>query len=744
MMFFYPMKKFLRDTLLETGALPFWNPYTLCGTPFLADLQVSAFYPGGFLFYMWEPETAFGATVALHLFLSALGMFLFAAETGFSRPAAFLAGAIYAFNGFALRHIYAGHLTVFQTVAWAPWIWWAYERTLKRPTVEEWTTVPVVTSDPFHQVQIRQKSFRVLASVPILTALLLLGGFPQIAFYALLFWLGLAIIHPSADPAVSFFRRMAVFGAAAGTGFLLSSIQLIPSLELTAWSTRADGMAYAAATGDSMRWFDVFNLFFPRLFGSPTDQTYWGTVSASYFWESGCYAGPVAAAALFGFRWKTASRLERYCVIVLGISLFLALGKYNPLFPLVHAIPVFKNFRVPVQILYLSVVALSILAAGLVDRVYRSVSIPIPRILGMAVLLIVCVFVFSLLLATPERFPEAFRLHATSEIARAIATFVLGFGIAAFVLILRSTERLGAGAAAVLMCFVSAAELLWGGHFLIRPAKTYVHVREEARAVQKFVADHGGGPYRVSASGPYIFANSTLLNREHGVRGYNPLVLSHYVRFWLAMWGERQDKDDYITSIPPVRSGYPPAVRLTGVRYAIDRERNQSEVFDDALPRAFWIRDAVILPEDQALREMSDTAFDPVSRIFLSGVNAAARPAPHSDSAPAASLNACTFLEDGPDRLKIGIDAPADGFLFLGDAYYPGWSASVDGARAEILRADYLFRAVAVPAGRHAVEMTYAPASFRMGMMMSFVGLLFCGGFALGVRRVMPRMPRLE
>lgn len=718
MMFFYPMKKFLREYFLETGTLPLWNPYLMCGMPFLADLQVSAFYPGGFLFYAMDPEKAFGVTVALHVWVAAVGMFLFAVESGFSRPAAFLAGAVYAFNGFALRHIYAGHLTIFQTVAWAPWIWWAFQRSLKRPLPGGW------------------------ASVSIFTALLLLGGFPQIAFYALLFWLGLAVVHPAADSAVTFPRRIAVFGVTAATGFVLSAIQLIPGLELTSWSTRADGMAYAAATGDSMRWFDFFNLFFSRLFGSPTDQTYWGTVSASYFWEAGCYAGPVAAAALFGFRWKTASRLERYCIVVLGISLFLAMGKYNPLFPFVHALPIFKNFRVPVQILYLSVTALSLLAAGLVDRVYRNESISIVRILGMTVLLIAGVFVFSVFFVVAERFPESYRLHATSEIGRGLAGFILGFGLVAFALIARSAGKIGAGVAAAILCVITAAELYRGGHFLVRPTKTYDLVREEARAIQKFAEEQGGGPYRVSASGPYIFANSTLLIRRHGVRGYNPLVLSHYVRFWLAMWGESQEKDDYITSIPPVQRLYPPAVRLLSVKYAIDRERNQAETFPDALPRAFWIRDAVIAPEDQALLKMSDPAFDPTRRIFLSGKNVAAAATPDTAPAPAVSLDACRFLEFEPDRLKIEVNAPAGGgYLFLSEIYYPGWQATVDGRPADVMRADYLFRSVSVPAGIHVVEMTYAPASFRIGMIVSGVGLFLCAAYAFYGRSLLTSRP---
>jgi len=47
--------------------------------------------------------------------------------------------------------------------------------------------------------------------------------------------------------------------------------------------------------------------------------------------------------------------------------------------------------------------------------------------------------------------------------------------------------------------------------------------------------------------------------------------------------------------------------------------------------------------------------------------------------------------------------------LALHDTYYPGWIAEIDGARAQILRADVLFRGLEVPAGRHHVVFRFAP-----------------------------------
>jgi uncharacterized membrane protein YfhO len=63
------------------------------------------------------------------------------------------------------------------------------------------------------------------------------------------------------------------------------------------------------------------------------------------------------------------------------------------------------------------------------------------------------------------------------------------------------------------------------------------------------------------------------------------------------------------------------------------------------------------------------------------------------------------------------------GVVVLNDVYYPGWIAEVDGKRKEILRADTLFRAVEVPAGRHQVVFRFAPLSLE-NLAAAFKGLL--------------------
>ncbi|MEA3339483.1 MAG: YfhO family protein [Chloroflexota bacterium] len=92
-------------------------------------------------------------------------------------------------------------------------------------------------------------------------------------------------------------------------------------------------------------------------------------------------------------------------------------------------------------------------------------------------------------------------------------------------------------------------------------------------------------------------------------------------------------------------------------------------------------------------------------------------------------------MQDAPNRVTIRAALDAPGYLVLADTYYPGWRAMVDGDPADILRANYSFRAVWLEAGEHVVEMTYRPTSALAGGAISLAALVLLGVGLLLTRR---------
>ncbi|MBK8027780.1 MAG: YfhO family protein [Chloroflexi bacterium] len=100
-------------------------------------------------------------------------------------------------------------------------------------------------------------------------------------------------------------------------------------------------------------------------------------------------------------------------------------------------------------------------------------------------------------------------------------------------------------------------------------------------------------------------------------------------------------------------------------------------------------------------------AFDPALDLILAGAacdgdDALTDPTGLSP----ASVGFVSYL---PERIELRVETDAPGLLLLADAYYPGWTATVDGQPAPVYRADVMFRAVPVPAGSHEVVFDYRP-----------------------------------
>jgi hypothetical protein len=142
----------------------------------------------------------------------------------------------------------------------------------------------------------------------------------------------------------------------------------------------------------------------------------------------------------------------------------------------------------------------------------------------------------------------------------------------------------------------------------------------------------------------------------------------------------------------------------------------------DALPRAFLVPSAMGAASDTAaLSAMNGPAFDPAETVVLMGAQAKVGHAQVGNLSYKADI-----VSYEPERVVVETTGASDGWLVLTDAWYPGWRATVDGASVEITRADVLFRAVPIPAGRHRIQFVYSPISFRIGVGISLVALVGC------------------
>ena len=87
------------------------------------------------------------------------------------------------------------------------------------------------------------------------------------------------------------------------------------------------------------------------------------------------------------------------------------------------------------------------------------------------------------------------------------------------------------------------------------------------------------------------------------------------------------------------------------------------------------------------------------------------------------SLSTIRLTAYEPNRLVYETSSPQDGVVVFSEIYYPGWTATIDGQPAEIARADYILRAMNVPAGQHTIEMRFDPKSIHVTESIAYGGL---------------------
>ena len=180
---------------------------------------------------------------------------------------------------------------------------------------------------------------------------------------------------------------------------------------------------------------------------------------------------------------------------------------------------------------------------------------------------------------------------------------------------------------------------------------------------------------------------------------------------------------DYLALRYFVTYHFPLAIAERPESHFLRRVHDQIDIYENlqALPRAFLVHGARhYLREDHLLTDLGYAdRFQPRAEVFLSG------PGPDQPPEPARPGESLTVLDDKQQRIQYQVRLAAPGYLSTSDNSFPGWRAWVNGQEVPVLRANYTFRALALPAGSFSVVFRYAPFSFRIGLWAGVASLLF-------------------
>jgi hypothetical protein len=406
-------------------------------------------------------------------------------------------------------------------------------------------------------------------------------------------------------------------------------------------------------------------------------------------------------------------------------------------------LPGFGQLRAPARFVLLLDFALAALAALGLDRLLSPLEPRTRRAfdsawrgliwLGGAAILVGGAWAYFIIFQAQDRDPALFWRVSSAGSGVVFALLMLGTGLAW--LGLRRSGRLRRGILAWLAVGIVFVDLATVGAYTDLGDRPPTDGFNHPQAVDFLRSDPGF--FRIDSRTDVWDVwqpNLALLAGLYDVSGVdNPLVIADMHRYWEGTGGRSSRLYDllgvrYLLGSKDVTLDWDKFSLVFDSDPTVNVYRNES-----AMPRAFLVHRAVVAEDhEDAWTRLHQPEFDPATTVILEGGRELGGPA---GAGGTASVEVVRYE---PDLVEIDLSNPAEGYLVLSDPHYPGWQATVDGAEAAILKADYAFRAVEVPAGDHRVTMAFRPNTWRIGLAISaatVLGLLLFGAVTLLRRR---------
>jgi hypothetical protein len=716
--FLYPMYTFISRSLHE-GVFPLWNPYLYGGAPFAADIQTGLFYPVHLLTFLLTPDVTYRTVEMLaifHIWLAGAFMYicLRGLLTGSAQLArvACLAGAL-AFMFSDLFIVHLGNLNMIEVAAWLPLIFVLFHRALwdQRPGLAVAGGVALAMSLYAGHIQ------------PFLYIVLCLGIY-------LLFHLAVLHLRYRSQPKVGSRGQAAVrtigpavltFAILFAVGIGLAAPLLFPAMEMAGYSIRLD-TPYAEAMRYSLPPAELIGLLVPNFFGRDPAQFWgpWDRVEVGYL---GVLPLLLAGVAVTLRRQAVA----RFFALLAIIALLLALGGYSVFQGWLNVLaPGFALLRAPARFIFLMDFALAALAALGLDVLLRRLDLrqrlafrALVRFVPLALVAIAAAgtpLVYTALLTSQDKDPTIF--ERISRAANGWAIFLVFAGLSVAWMLALRWRWLKPAALGWLAATLIAVDLLTLGANVDVGTTDPTGGFQHAAAISFLRQDKSF--YRIDTRTGVWDVWQPDLSLVAGIQDVggivNPLLLAGYDAYWGNLGSRSSPLYDFLNA------GYiigHKNVKLDTTKFELAFDGDpQVNVYRNTrvLPRAQVVHQAQVIPRAQALAALRAEGFNPAVSVIL-----------ESGQALAASSNvtsSATIIAYDANALQVQVTAVAPGYLVLSEVYYPGWRAWVDGAETEILRANYAFRAVAMPAGTHLVKMSFEPPLWRWGLVVAGVTLV--------------------
>ncbi|MBT3184008.1 MAG: YfhO family protein [Nitrospina sp.] len=744
LVFFIPPRQFWIEEV-KNFIFPLWNPYYHNGHPLFATLQPGVLYPTSVLHLFLPFNWAFNLNIELHFALAGIFTYLLVRAMRASQGAAIISAIGFMLSGYLIS--VHSLLSTLLSVTWVPLFFLCYFSSIKNNRLDHALLSGVIGTIMFlgGGVEVCYLTFGVAFFLTL---------FPELV-------LGL-------DNFIKIRRRLVFFAIFCAVFFGLSSVQLIPFLELSQLSIRSGGLPYKEAATWSLHLYDLVEFFVPDMYGLATDiKKYWLFQN----WLKTIYMGgiPFILAVFFLRKWDR--RAQGFLLLFL-ISLVLAMGNNTFFYPVLYDyLPLFNKLRFPVKFIFLAVLVLSV-AAGLgYDYFKKTLAERSPESQRWAQYILTLGFFFMLVFGAFSIFNEPIVASlkasgwdhpAYNEIELNLFNFkrfLVFSSLFCLGLFLYSQPKFKRPVILVGVITIFALDLFFA-HFnfyqreeftkiqktgenpkfiLSDPELLRIFVTPKTRKTENEIKENWKGlDIRKEKLFTGLLGNQRILDvngvavtRQERWRKVVDLITSAPAIDSTNLLNMMNVK--YVVSLPPITSpdfelvySYEPIPQDPQERAEFE-ESDVTKIYENKkmLPHAFLVsRCKVASSDDEYKKTLESKSFNPEQLVLL---DAEPKGFPCDEKKAPEKLEPVRVDSYESNTVELSVNSRERSLLFLSDSYYPGWKAYVDGEEVEILRANYVFRAVVIEQGEHRVRFEYDPLSFKLGLAITLLTILICG-----------------
>lgn len=733
--YFYPLRLLMHDQVLSF-AWPLWNPFIFYGMPLMGSLQIGLFYPLTLIYYIMPFDFAFNYYIVIHYFLAAIFMFWFMRSLKASKYASFFSSVAFAFSGYLLS--VSNMNTSLTSVIWLPLV--------------------IMFYDKFLRFGFRNSNFGFLIMA---LALMFLGGEPTIIYCTFFILTAWALVFNIGKKEK--IRGIAFLISAFILMALLVSVQLIPFIELAMKSNRSTLGTFDMVTLRSLPIRESVNMIFPFFFGNllrPTSYTPVLLGNNIQDWLLSPYMGVIPFLFLIFSFFKREKKIIWFFFVLSLISLILAFGKYTPIYHVLYSyLPGISFIRYPIKYLFMTTFAVSALAGFGFDELRHNPQI---RKFAVIVMSVAASMLFAFYIISNVYSRQFFLFLKGKYIKDLHPMYVkalsdnIQFNIQT---LLYASLMVGA----VLLLFLLWRKNIIRGHVFsiaviglfcidLLSANIGINIPSDPSVYHKITPNikilmgqagierlyytptleafnrnlYGEKFDEALIEAKDRFAGARLMPHNlYDAFGYESIELQDHTDLYLNCIRYNDFKDIRILNMVNARFfADTKPIRISGLKLLKKSDYYYGQVYlyknPFALPRAYIVGGYRLAQNRKiALAMMHGKKFNPAKEIILDE---------KPEVAGGQKYKEAKILSYKPNEVIISAELKKPGFLFLSDTYYPGWRVFVDAREHKILRANYMFRAVALDRGPHIVRFVYDPLSFKIG------GIVSCAAIFILVR----------